>query len=84
MVTQLFYLTDGEKQLLLSSGVGEGLFFAGQSHVALSSIAAPYEHKIITSSPEEVLAAREAAKMASLAQPEAPVDVTTEPISDNK
>jgi type IV secretory pathway VirB4 component len=66
LVTNLFYLTDGEKQLLLSSGVGEGLFFAGQSHVALSSIAAPYEHDIITSSPEEVLAAREAERVADL------------------
>jgi type IV secretory pathway VirB4 component len=92
LVTQLFYLTDGEKQLLLSSGVGEGLFFAGQSHVALNSIAAPYEHKIITSSPEEVLAAQESAKVANLAQPETPSEVTTqpititstEPISDNK
>jgi type IV secretory pathway VirB4 component len=66
LVTKLFYLTDGEKQLLLSSGVGEGLFFAGQSHVALSSIAAPYEHAIITSRPEEILAAREAERVASL------------------
>jgi conjugal transfer ATP-binding protein TraC len=71
LVTKLFYLTDGEKQLLLSSGVGEGLFFAGQSHVAISSIAAPYEHAIITSSPEEVLAAREAERVANLAPQEA-------------
>jgi conjugal transfer ATP-binding protein TraC len=62
-VTKLFYLTNGEKQLLLSSGVGEGLFFAGQSHVAIRSIAAPYEHAIITSSPEEILKAREEAKI---------------------
>jgi conjugal transfer ATP-binding protein TraC len=68
LVTKLFYLTEGERQLLLSSGVGEGLFFAGQSHVALSSIAAPYEHALITSSPEEILKAREVAKAASEAQ----------------
>jgi len=64
LVTKLFYLTDGEKQLLLSSSIGEGLFFAGQSHVALRSIAAPYEHAMITSSPEEILKARETAKVA--------------------
>jgi type IV secretory pathway VirB4 component len=77
LVTQLFYLTGGEKQLLLSSGVGEGLFFAGQSHVAISSIAAPYEHAIITSGPEEILKAREEAKAASLAQ--SPTTETTNP-----
>jgi hypothetical protein len=76
LVTNLFYLTDGEKQLLLSSGVGEGLFFAGQSHVAISSIAAPYEHAIITSSPEEVLAAREAEKVANLAPQEAIIETS--------
>jgi conjugal transfer ATP-binding protein TraC len=77
LVTNLFYLTDGEKQLLLSSGVGEGLFFAGQNHVALSSIAAPYEHAIITSSPEEVLAAREAERVANLIPQEPAIDVET-------
>ena len=76
LVTNLFYLTDGEKHLLLSSGVGEGLFFAGQSHVAISSIAAPYEHAIITSSPEEVLAAREAERVANLAPQEAIIETS--------
>jgi type IV secretory pathway VirB4 component len=80
LVTELFYLTQGEKQLLLSSAVGEGLFFAGQSHVALRSIAAPYEHAIITSSPEEILKARDAAKTVSLAQPPTPEATTTQSI----
>jgi conjugal transfer ATP-binding protein TraC len=54
-VTKIFYLTNGEKQLLLSANIGEGLFFAGQSHVAIKIIAAPHEHKLITSNPEEKL-----------------------------
>ena len=53
LVAELFYLTAGEKQLLLSANVGEGLFFAGQSHVAMQIIAAPFEHKMITSNPAE-------------------------------
>ncbi len=53
LVAELFYLTAGEKQLLLSANPGEGLFFAGQSHVAMQIIAAPFEHKMITSNPEE-------------------------------
>jgi len=46
-LTEIFYLTSGEKHFLLSSGVGEGLFFAGQAHVALRVIAAPHEKEII-------------------------------------
>lgn len=55
LVTRVFYLSEGEKELLLSSDVGEGLFFAGQNHVVMKVIAAPFEHKIITSSPQELL-----------------------------
>lgn len=55
LVSDIFYLTDQEKQLLLSASVGEGLFFAGQSHVAIKVLSAPFEHEIITSNPEELL-----------------------------
>ncbi len=55
VITKTFYLSEGEKELLLSADVGEGLFFAGQSHVAMKVIAAPFEHEIITSNPQEVL-----------------------------
>ena len=54
LVVDIFYLTTGEKQLLLSANVGEGLFFAGQSHVAIQVIAAPFEHNIISTSPQEL------------------------------
>jgi conjugal transfer ATP-binding protein TraC len=53
-VSQIFYLSQGEKELLLSADIGEGLFFAGQSHVAIKVIAAPFEHTIITSNPQEL------------------------------
>jgi conjugal transfer ATP-binding protein TraC len=54
LVTRVFYLTAGEKELLLTANVGEGLFFAGQSHVAMQIIAAPFEHNMITSNPQEL------------------------------
>lgn len=59
---KLFYLTDGEKYLLLNSDVGQGLFFAGNKHVAIQIVASPQEEMIITTNPEEVLAIREARK----------------------
>jgi len=54
-LTQLFYLSEGEKHLLLSSEVGEGLFFAGNNHVAIRVVASPNEHTIATSKPEDLL-----------------------------
>lgn len=59
LVSEIFYLSQGEKEMLLSSGIGEGLFFAGQSHVAIKIVAAPFEHEIITSNPQEILKIRE-------------------------
>lgn len=53
-VATTFYLSEGERQMLLSAGVGQGLFFAGQSHVAIQVVAAPFEHEIITSNPAEL------------------------------
>lgn len=48
-ITKTFYLTGGEKHFLLSAGVGEGLFFAGQSHVGFRAIASDEEKNLIDS-----------------------------------
>lgn len=55
-IGQTFNLSQGERRLLLSAGVGQGLFFAGSTHVAMSVVASPDEHKLITSNPAELLA----------------------------
>ncbi len=52
---KLFYLTEGEKYLLLSSGVGQGILFADKKHVAIQIVASPEEHKLITTNPEEMM-----------------------------
>jgi len=57
-LAKLFYLTEGEKYLLLNSGVGQGLLFAGNTHVAIQIVASPNEHAIITTKPEEVMKKR--------------------------
>jgi len=62
MIGQTFFLSEGEKSLLLSAEVGEGLFFAGQNHVAIKVFAAPFEHELITSNPEEILKQQQAQK----------------------
>ena len=55
VLQKVFNLTDGEKYMLLNSGVGQGLFFAGLKHVAIQIIASYTEDKIITTNPEEIL-----------------------------
>jgi len=62
-VGSVFYLSEGEKQFLLSCDIGEGLFFAGNNHVAIKVAASPQEHQLITSKPQEILE-RNAAKSA--------------------
>ncbi len=56
-VAENFYLSEGEQQLLLSMEIGNGLFFAGNSHVAVKVVASEDEHKLITTNPEEILKA---------------------------
>ena len=55
LIGQVFYLSEGEKQLLLTAGKGQGIFFAGQNHVAIEVISSDEEHSLITSNPEDVL-----------------------------
>ena len=55
IIAKTFYLSEGEKHLLLASDIGEGLFFAGANHVAMRVIASPDEYQLITSKPEELL-----------------------------
>lgn len=62
VLQKTFNLTDWEKEMLLGTAVGEGIFFAGQKHVAMRVVASPSEDKFITTAPEEVLKMREAKK----------------------
>ncbi len=53
ILSETFYLSDGERQLLVASDIGEGIFFAGSNHVALRVVASDEEHVVITTNPEE-------------------------------
>lgn len=53
-VAEIFYLSEGEKHLLLSSDIGEGLLFAGPAHAAIKIIASAEEHALATTKPQEV------------------------------
>lgn len=52
---KVFYLTEGEKRFLMSAGVGEGIFFAGPSHVAIQILASENEYNLINTNPNETI-----------------------------
>ena len=58
-LAEVFYLSAGEKNLLLSAEVGEGIFFVGANHVAIQVLSSEYENTLITTNPEEILKMRE-------------------------
>ncbi|HOC53693.1 MAG TPA: ATP-binding protein [Candidatus Pacearchaeota archaeon] len=62
LVQKTFNMTEQEKYLLLETPVGEGIFFAGQKHVAISVVASYTEDQIITTTPEELVKIRDAKK----------------------
>lgn len=45
----VFWLSEAEKEKLVSSNIGEGLFFAGSQHVAVKILASDYEKSFISS-----------------------------------
>jgi len=54
-IGEVFYLSQGEKQLLLAANVGEGIFFAGPHHAPIRVVASEDENKLITTRPEDVV-----------------------------
>lgn len=54
-IGEVFYLSQGEKRLLLAANVGEGIFFAGPHHAPIRIVASENENKIITTKPQEVI-----------------------------
>jgi len=70
LISKTFFLSEGERELLISADVGEGLFFAGQNHVAMKVIAAAFEHEIATSNPIELSKRAEDKKIVDMANAE--------------
>ncbi len=56
VVGKTFYLSQGEKQLLLAANIGEGILFAGPHHAPIKIVASRKEYDLITTKPQEVYA----------------------------
>ncbi len=62
LIQKVFMLTESEKYLLLESGVGEGIFFAGLKHAAIKVVASYTEDQIVTTNPQQLLDIEKAKK----------------------
>lgn len=54
-VGEVFYLSQGEKNLLMAANIGEGIFFAGPNHVPIRVVASKEEYDLITSKPQDLI-----------------------------
>ena len=52
-IGEVFYLSQGEKNLLLAANIGEGIFFAGPHHAPIRVVGSKVEHELITRRPQE-------------------------------
>ncbi len=55
-VGEVFYLSQGEKQLLMGANIGEGIFFAGPHRAPIRVIASNDEYQLITTKPQDLIA----------------------------
>lgn len=64
-IGEVFYLSQGERQLLLAANIGEGIFFAGPHHAPIRVVSSREEHKLITTRPQEMPAFQQPAQSAT-------------------
>jgi conjugal transfer ATP-binding protein TraC len=62
VLSDIFKLTEEEKKRLANFPIGQGLFFAGQSHVHIQIQASPTEQQLITTNPQAAMQAAQAAQ----------------------
>ncbi|OYW84911.1 hypothetical protein B7Z17_03250, partial [Candidatus Saccharibacteria bacterium 32-49-10] len=52
VLADVFKLTEEERKRLANFPIGQGLFFAGQSHVHIQIQASPTEQQLISTNPQ--------------------------------
>ncbi len=72
VLTDVFKLTSEERKRLSQFPIGQGLFFAGQSHVHIQVAASPTETGLITTNPEQI---KQLEQQGDLDKPEGTIDL---------
>lgn len=75
VLSDVFKLTSEEKKRLAQFPVGQGLFFAGQSHVHIQIAASPTETGLITTNPDQLKQMQQIDLAQSNEQPEGTIDL---------
>jgi conjugal transfer ATP-binding protein TraC len=75
VLADVFKLTSEERKRLSQFPVGQGLFFAGQSHVHIQVIASPTEMGLITTNPDEVRQIEQAQQAGEIADTQGTIDL---------
>lgn len=73
VLAEVFKLTSEETKRLSQFPIGQGLFFAGQSHVHIQVAASPTETGLITTNPEQV---QQIEQQGELTQPQGTIDLS--------
>ncbi len=73
VLSDVFKLTSEEKKRLSQFPVGQGLFFAGQSHVHIQITASPTETSLITTNPNQVQQIEQAGQFGT--EPQGTIDL---------
>ncbi len=73
ILAEVFKLTSEERKRLSQFPVGQGLFFAGQSHVHIQITSSPTEMNLITTNPDQV---RQINQQGALDQPQGTIDLS--------
>ena len=71
VLSNVFKLTEEEKKRLSQFPVGQGLFFAGQSHVHVQIVASPTETGLITTNPQQT-------QQGDINQPQGTIDLNNQ------
>jgi len=74
VLADVFKLTSEEQKRLSQFPVGQGLFFAGQSHVHIQVVASPTETGLITTNPQQLQQMRQG----EMVQPQGTIDLTNQ------
>ncbi|MBI4092221.1 MAG: ATP-binding protein [Candidatus Levybacteria bacterium] len=80
-LAKTLFLSEGEKQFLVTAQVGEGLLFAGQNHVTAQFVASQYEYDLITSKPQDILAREDEMAQPAPAEPEQTQTIPQAPVT---
>ncbi len=79
-----FNLTQGESDFLLHCDIGQAIFFAGTSHVAMQVVSSKAEHDLITTNPKDLERMKKEKEQGIKRSPEEDADIYEPPVTQGR